>query len=174
MDTTMGFTPSGGVMMGTRTGDLDPGVLIYLTREKKFDAAKQEKLVNHDAGLLGVSGITADMQVLLEKRNADPHAREAVQLFCYLVRKQIGALTTVLGGLDTLVFTGGIGEHSAPIRSEICHGLDYLGIRLEPNSNHANSDVISAHGSDCSVRVVTTNEELMIARHTYRTILAAS
>jgi acetate kinase len=169
-DTSMGFTPTGGVMMGTRSGDLDPGVLIHLMHGKGYDAGQLEDLVNHQAGLLGVSGFSPDMKTLLEQRQHEPHAAQAVELFCYQLRKYIGALTAVLGGLDTLVFTGGIGERAAPVRWQTCQGLAYLGIALDPQRNVAHAEVISTPQSTCTVRVIPTNEDLMIARHT-RTLL---
>ena len=173
LDTTMGFTPTGGVMMGTRSGDLDPGVLIHLMHAKGYDVRQIERLVNHQAGLLGVSGVSSDMKTLLEQQEREPHAAQAVELFCYQLRKYIGALTAVLGGLDTLVFTGGIGERAAPVRWEVCRGLAYLGIDLDPQRNAVHADVISTPGSGCTVRVIPTNEDLMIARHT-RTLLFAT
>ncbi len=166
LDTTMGFTPTGGCMMGTRSGDLDPGIVLYLLNEKHYDSHQIEQLVNREAGLLGVSGMSADMKTLLEKRGDHPHAAQAVEMFCYHLRKHIGALTAVLGGLDTLVFTGGIGERAAPVRWEICQGLAYLGIHLDPRLNAHHADPISTPHSACVVRVMPTNEELMIARHT--------
>jgi acetate kinase len=165
VDTTMGFTPAGGVMMGTRSGDLDPGVLFHLLREGR-DATALERLVEHEAGLLGVSALSPDMQTLLELRAERPAAAEAIELFCHQVRKQVGALAAVLGGLDTLVFTGGIGEHAAPVRDEVCRGLDHLGIRLDPARNARHDAIIAADGAACTVRVVPTDEDLMIARHT--------
>jgi acetate kinase len=170
LDTTMGFTPTGGVMMGTRSGDLDPGVLLHLMRAKGYDAGQLDALVNRQAGLLGVSGLSPDMKTLLEQREREPHAAQAVELFCYQLRKSIGALTAVLGGLDTLVFTGGIGERATPVRWEVCRGLAYLGIDVDPQKNAVHADVISTPGSACTVRVIPTNEDLMIARHT-RTLL---
>jgi acetate kinase len=169
-DTTMGFTPTGGVMMGTRSGDLDPGILIHLMHEHGYDAGQLDHLVNHQAGLLGVSGLSPDMKTLLEQQQREPHAAQAVELFCYQLRKHIGALAAVLGGLDTLVFTGGIGERAAPVRWEVCRGLAYLGIDLDPQQNAVHAEVISTLGSGCTVRVIPTNEDLMIARHT-RTLL---
>ena len=166
VDTTMGFTPAGGCMMGTRPGDLDPGVLVHLLAQRGYDAAALERLVEHESGLRGVSGLTADMQTLLTRRADEPAAGEAVELFCYSVRKHVGALAAVLGGLDTLVFTGGIGEHAAPVREEICRGLEHLGIRLDARRNAAHAAVVSAAESRCTVRVVPTDEDLMIARHT--------
>ncbi len=167
LDTTMGFTPTGGLMMGTRCGDLDPGVLLYLLREEVQSVAGLEDLVNHQSGLLGVSGISSDMKILLEKRNSDPRATLAVEMFCYHVRKHIGALAAVLEGLETLVFTGGIGEKAAPVRQSVCRGLAYLGVRLDPALNERHAGTISAAGSSCKVLVVPTDEDLMIARHTY-------
>jgi acetate kinase len=173
-DTTMGFSGLGGLMMGTRCGDLDPGVLLYLMDEKGYDARQLEKLLYHRSGLIGVSGISSDMKTLLDQRTTEPHAAEAIELFCYTARKYIGALSAVLGGLDTLVFTGGIGERAAPVRWMICHGLNYLGVRLDPGDNDANAGIISTDNSLCSVRVIPTNEDLMIARHTRALLLKGS
>ncbi|MFQ5850147.1 MAG: acetate/propionate family kinase [Candidatus Binatia bacterium] len=170
LDTTMGFTPTGGFMMGTRSGDLDPGILLYLMNEKGYDSRRLERLVDYEAGLLGVSGLSPDMKTLLEKREREPDAAQAVEMFCYQVRKQVGALTAVLGGLDTLVFTGGIGERAAPVRWEVCRGLGYLGVHLDLQRNEVNADTISTPGSPCTVRVIPTNEDLMIARHTRKLI----
>ncbi len=172
LDTTMGFTPTGGLMMGTRCGDLDPGVLLYLLREKVLSVAGLEDLVNHQSGLLGVSGISSDMKILLERKNSDPRAALAVGMFCYHVRKHIGALAAVLEGLETLVFTGGIGEKAAPVRQSVCQGLAYLGVRLDPALNERHAGTISSAGSSCKVLVVPTDEDLMIARHTYNVSLA--
>jgi acetate kinase len=122
LDTTMGFTPAGGLMMGTRSGDLDPGVLIHLMNEKGYDAGQLDELVNQQAGLRGVSGISPDMKTLLDQRAHEPHAAQAVEMFCYQLRKHIGAMASVLGGVDTLVFTGGIGERAAAVRSQVCGG----------------------------------------------------
>ena len=166
MDTTMGLTPIGGVMMGTRSGDLDPGVLLYVMREKAYDARRLERLLDEEAGLLGVSGVTSDMKTLLARREHDPRAAEAVAMFCASIRKSIGALAAVLGGVETLVFTGGIGERAAPVRWEICQGLAHLGIRLDPRRNAEDSGTISTPPGACTVRVIPTNEDLMIARHT--------
>jgi acetate kinase len=170
LDTTMGFTPTGGVMMGTRAGDLDPGLLLHLLTEKGYAAPQLAQLVQQQSGLLGVSGISPDMQILLAQRAHDHHAAQAVDMFCYQVRKAIGALTAVLGGLDTLVFTGGIGEHAAPVRWDVCRDLAYLGMQLDAHLNERHSAVISTPESRCIVRVVPTNEDLMVARHT-RTLL---
>jgi acetate kinase len=173
VDTTMGFTPTGGLMMGTRSGDLDPGLLVHLLVHEGYDAAALERLVDHESGLLGVSGVTSDMKVLLETRATQPHAAEAVELFCYVLRKHIGALAAVLGGIDTLVFTGGIGERAAPVREDTCRGLEHLGIQIDHKQNARHDPVISAPGSTCTVRIVPTDEDLMIARHT-RALLAGS
>jgi len=166
MDTTMGFTPTGGFMMGTRSGDLDPGVLVHLMQEKAYDGKRIDQLVNHESGLLGVSGLSPDMRTLLEQKDTSPSAALSVEMFCYQVRKAIGALSAVLGGVDILVFTGGIGERAAPVRDGICANLGYLGVRIDDKLNRQNADTISAPGSSCSVRVIPTNEDLMIARHT--------
>jgi acetate kinase len=167
MDTTMGFTPAGGFLMGTRSGDLDPGVLVHLMQEKGYDAERIDQLVNHESGLLGVSGFTPDMKTLLEQKESNPAASLAVEMFCYHVRKAIGSFSAVLGGLDTLVFTGGIGERAAPVRERICTNLDYLGVRIDRTRNRRHADTISTADSSCCVRVIPTNEDLMIARHTY-------
>jgi acetate kinase len=166
LDTTMGLAPTGGVMMGTRSGDLDPGILLHLMQKNHYDEHRIQQLVNYEAGLLGVSGSSSDMKTLLETRGHDAAAAQAVEMFCYQVRKQIGALTAVLGGLDTLVFTGGIGERAAPVRWEVCAPLAYLGIQLDPPRNAAHADLISLDHTLCIVRVIPTNEDLMIARHT--------
>ena len=168
VDTTMGFTPAGGFMMGTRSGDLDPGVLIHLMRERGWGADEIERLVTRAAGLLGVSGLSPDMKTLLEAREQDPQAALAVDLFCYQARKHVGALTAVLDGLDTLVFTGGIGERAAPVRRRICEGLAHLGIEIDAERNQAHAGTISTPHSPCTVRVIPTDEDLMIARHTRR------
>ena len=170
MDTTMGFTPAGGLVMSTRSGDLDPGVIVYLLREKGFDASALNRMVNKQAGLLGVSGISSDMKDLLDRAAGDSSAAAAVELFCYQARKFLGALAAVLGGLDTLIFTGGIGEHSPEIRARICADMEFLGIRPDTSRNASNAAVISADGSPVCIRVMKTNEELMIARHTYKLI----
>jgi acetate kinase len=167
LDTTMGLTPAGGLMMGTRSGDLDPGVLLYLLLEKGRSAATVDYLVNERAGLIGVSGTSSDMRDLLEREPSDPHAAQAVEMYCYHARKQLAALAAVLGGLDSLVFTAGVGANSAVIRERICRGLDFLGIRLDAARNQANAALIGAADSPVIVRVMKTDEELMIARHTY-------
>jgi acetate kinase len=166
VDTTMGFTPTSGLIMSTRSGDLDPGVPVYVLREGGYDAGRLEQLVDREAGLVALSGGTSDMQTLLEERERDPRAALAVDAFCYQARKHVGALAAVLGGLDTIVFTGGIGEKAAAVRAGICRRLEHLGVGLDDERNAAHADVISADGSDCEVRVVRTDEDLVIARHT--------
>jgi acetate kinase len=164
VDTTMGFTPAGGVVMGTRPGDLDPGVLWYLLDKERFDAGKLDHFINHECGLLGVSETTSDMQELLERESSDSRAAEAVALFCYQVKKSIGAFSAVLGGLDALVFTGGIGERSAAVRSRICAGLEYLGVELDLRANADNAVSIAGAGARVKVYAIPTDEELMIAQ----------
>jgi acetate kinase len=168
LDTTMGFTPAGGLVMGTRSGDLDPGVLVHLLRSRGSGPGELGNLVNRESGLLGVSGTSADMRDLLEHEQDDPRAAEAVDLFCYQTKKSLGALVAALGGLDTLVFTGGIGENAAPVRWRTCEDLAFLGIRLDPDRNAAHASVISREDAAVTVRVVRTDENLMIARHTHR------
>jgi acetate kinase len=173
VDTTMGLTPTGGIMMGTRPGDLDPGLLLYLMRERGLDVAACERLLNEECGLLGVSGTTADMRTLLARRAEDPRAADAVAMFCASVRRAIGAFAAALDGIDTLVFTGGIGEHAAPVRAEICAGLGHLGIAIDAAANAAHGPVMSASHARCAVRVVATDEDLMVARHTRDVVVGA-
>jgi acetate kinase len=173
VDTTMGFTPTGGLMMGTRAGDLDPGVVLHLLDLEGGNAGALSDLLNKKAGLIGLSGLSADMQDLLEQESSSSQAADAVDLFCYQARKFLGALVTTLGGLDVLAFTAGIGEHAAPIRERICDGLNYLGIQLDPQRNQNNSRSISADGSSVRVLVLPTDEDLMIAGHTQRLIAEA-
>ncbi|MBI4657356.1 MAG: acetate/propionate family kinase [Verrucomicrobia bacterium] len=168
VDTTMSFTPTSGLVMGTRCGDLDPGAVIYLMRERGYGPDELNDLLNFRSGLVGVSGFSSDMKTLLEHRENAPSAAMAVSLFCYQARKFIGALAAAMGGLDLLVFTGGIGERAAPVRFEICQALEFLGVQVDERRNAAGADVISATTSRCAVRVIPTNEELMIARHTTR------
>jgi acetate kinase len=161
---TMGFTAVDGLMMGSRTGNLDPGVLLYLMDYHQMDAKALTRLLYKESGLLGVSGISQDMRILLD--SPAPEAREAVDLFCYRVVREIGSLTAALGGLDALVFTGGIGEHGAPVRGMVCDRLGWLGLRLNSAANDANASKISAADSEIEVCVIPTNEEWIIARHT--------
>lgn len=169
VDTSMGFTPISGLVMGTRCGDLDPGVLLYLLTQGLTTPALN-KLLNKECGLLGVSGCSSDMRNLLERESTDPRSAEAIAMFCYQARKYIGAYTAILGGLDTLVFTGGIGENAAIIRARICAELDFLGIALEPQENASSAAVISRNGEPVTVRVIKTNEDLIVARQTWRVV----
>ncbi|HEV7222187.1 MAG TPA: acetate/propionate family kinase [Pirellulales bacterium] len=168
IDTTMGFTPTGGLMMGTRAGDLDPGLPLYLLEQRGMTAKQLHELLNRESGLIGVSGTSSDMQDLLRQEADHADAALAVSLFCYQAAKFVGALAAALGGLDELIFTGGIGENAAPIRARICERLQFLGIELDAARNSANAAVISRDARPVAVRVVKTNEELMMARHAER------
>jgi acetate kinase len=172
VDTTMGFTPSGGCMMGTRSGDLDPGILIDLLERHGYGAAELDRLVNHESGLRGVSGSTSNMQALLDAAATDAHAAQAVEMFCYQVRKHIGALAAALGGLNHLVFTAGIGERAAVVRAEVCRHLGHLGIQLDAERNAVHERIISRADGLCRTYVLATDEEAMIARHTLRIVPA--
>ena len=172
IDTSMGLTPTGGLIMGTRSGDLDPGVLVYLLREKKFDAAKLQALVDHGSGLLGISGVSSDMRRLHEAAPSNPDARLAIEMFCYAVRKQIAAMIAVLDGLDLLVFTGGIGENDAQVRAAICGGLSWAGVSLDEARNQSASHPISDRASRCVVQVLASQEDEQIARHAWALVAA--
>lgn len=163
VDTCMGFTPTSGMIMSTRTGDLDPSVAWYLMQVEKMTADKFNHLINHESGLLGISGTTSSMKELIKIKDTDAHAEEAFELFCYQAKKFIGAYTAALGGLDTLVFSGGIGEHSPEVRSQICSGLLFLAIEIDEIKNKNNEAIISSTASKVTVRVMQTNEQLMIA-----------
>jgi acetate kinase len=167
IDTSMGLTPTGGVIMGTRSGDLDPGVMIYLMREKKLDAAGLEALIDHQSGVLGISGVGSDMRALHGCAAVNPDARLAIDMFCYSVRKQIAAMIAALGGVDMLVFTGGIGENDAAIRAEICDGLAWIGAGLDRTRNAAAANPINDPTSRFSVRVLCSQEDSQIARHSW-------
>jgi acetate kinase len=167
VDTSMGLTPTGGVIMGTRPGDLDPGVLIYLMREKKLDAAQLEELIDHRSGLLGVSGIGSDMRSLHDSAPVNADARLAIEMFCYSVRKQIAAMIAAMDGIDMIVFTGGIGENDAAVRAEICDGLSWLGVSLDAPRNRIADNPINDPASRCSVRVLPSQEDAQIARHSW-------
>jgi acetate kinase len=169
IDTTMGLTPSGGIPMSTRSGDLDPGILAFLLA-RGMPAAEVEPLVARKSGLLGVSGLSGDMRTLLAAGTAD--AELAVDQFCYAIRKQIGAYAAALAGLDTVVFTGGIGERAAPVRERVCAGLSHLGIELDRESNRRGEEVVSSATSRVALLVVPTDEDLVMARHA-RKVLAA-
>jgi acetate kinase len=163
IDTSMGFTPSAGLVMSTRCGDLDPGVASYLLRSESLSAEQLQTLLNHESGLLGVSESSGDVRDLLERESGDPRAGEALDLFCYQAKKWIGSFSAALGGLDTLVFAGGIGENSAAIRSRICAGLGYLGVQIDRSRNDKHDAVISAQGAPVTLRVIRTDEESVIA-----------
>ena len=168
IDTSMGFTPTAGLVMSTRSGDLDPGLAPYLARTEQITTKQFYEMVNHESGLLGVSEISPDMRDLLAQEAADVRAAEAVALFCYQAKKWLGSFAAALGGLDTLVFAGGIGENCPSIRARICEELDFLGIKLDGSRNTANAEVISTDTSPATVRVIRTDEELMIARSVCR------
>jgi acetate kinase len=168
IDTTMAFTPIGGVVMSTRSGDLDPGVVTYLARIEQASADHLEDLLSHRAGLLGISGTSGDMRTLLTSEMTDSRDHLAVMAYVYGIKKAIGALAAALGGLDTIVFSGGIGEHAPTVRSRVCDGLEFLGVQIDPDRNRSNAPVISAAAARIIVRVIPTDEELMIARATCR------
>lgn len=168
VDSSMGFSPTGGMMMGSRSGDLDPTVIIFLARARAMTTDALEQLVNQESGLLGISGYSEDMRELLDRATSNSQAAEAIDLYCYTAQKHFGALAAVLGGVDTIVFTGGIGEHAAPIRERICRGLEYLGVQLDCKRNARHEAVISADSSRAVVRVMATDEDLVIAKHVIR------
>jgi acetate kinase len=174
VDTTMGFTPAGGLMMGTRTGDLDPAVVLFLVEQAGLQPAAVREMVNARSGLLGVSGTSSDMQELLAREATDPAAALAIELFCYQAKKFAGAMVALLGGLDTLVFTAGIGENAAAVRTRICAGLEFLGIRIDSARNGRHAAIISEDTGSVTVRVMKTDEEVMIARHTLQVISPAA
>jgi len=167
IDTTMAFTPLSGLMMSTRSGDLDPGLLIYLMREDGMSADALDALLSFHSGLLGVSETSGDMRDLLAREQDDPRAAEAITLYCYQARKFLGALIAALGGVNRLVFTGGIGENAAVVRERICLGLEDLGIQIDPARNQQDATVISDDSSPVLVQVIATDEERIIAKHTY-------
>jgi acetate kinase len=166
----MGFTPAGGLPMSNRSGDLDPGLVSYLEHTERMTASEFQHMVNRESGLLGVSETSSDMRDLLMHENGDLRAAEAVALFCYQAKKWIGSFAAALGGLDTLVFAGGIGENAPLVRARICDGLSFLGIELNESRNAGTAGVISSDASRTTVRVIRTDEELMIARSVYRVL----
>lgn len=170
METSMGFTPASGLVMGTRSGDIDPGLIPCLVRTGPMTAEQCDHLLNHESGLLGVSGTSSDMRDLLEMEKHDLRAAEAVDLFCHQAKKCVGSFAAVLGGLDTLVFSGGIGEHCPSIRARICAGLEFLSLEIDPAANHATRSVISAAAGRVTVRVIPTDENLMIVRSICQTL----
>ncbi len=170
VDTSMAFTPAAGLVMSTRSGNIDPGIASFLMTDENISAAQFDRMMNHESGLLGVSETSSDMRDLLAREPEDSRALDAVELFCQEAKKFVGAYAAVLGGLDTLVFSGGIGEHSVPVRARICAGLEFLGIDLDQRRNEANAGVISSDTSRAVVRVIRTDEELMIARAVQRVL----
>ncbi len=164
IDTSMGFTPTAGLPMSTRSGDLDPGLVSYLARTEQMSAPQFHEMVNHASGLLGISEIGSDMRDLLAQEAKDVRAAEAVALFCYQTKKWIGSFAAALGGLDTLVFAGGIGENAPVVRARICDGLSFLGIELNASRNAESAGIISTDAGRVTIRVIRTDEELMIAR----------
>jgi len=164
VDTSMGFTPTSGLVMGTRTGDLDPGLVRFLSQTEGMTASRFDSLVSHESGLLGVSETSSDVRDLLMRQSVDVRAAEAIELFCYQAKKWIGAYAAVLGGIDTLVFSGGIGENSPEIRRRICEGLEFLGIIMDDGRNTSSDLLISTAEGAVKVRVIRTDEEVMIAR----------
>lgn len=170
IDTSMGFTPTAGLVMGTRSGELDPGLFPYLLRQNQLTADELERLLNHESGLLGISETSSDMRELLAREATDSRAAEAVDLFCYQAKKWLGAYAAALGGLDTVVFSGGIGEHAPAVRARICAGLEFLGIALDEKRNEAGASVISQAQSRVAVRVIPTDEERVIAESVAQTI----
>ncbi len=173
-DTTMGMTPGGGLIMGTRCGDLDPGIVVYLLRERGYGVDELEGLLERESGLLGISGSTWDMQALLLRQDHDERARDAVEAFSFVAGKYAAAMASVLGGVDSLVFTGGIGERAAAVRAEICRRLAFAGVDLDESANARHDRRISSDASRVRVLVVPTDEELVIARHTNRLVRALS
>lgn len=173
IDTSMGLTPAAGVPMSTRSGDLDPGLVGFLARTEQMTADQFHRMVNHESGLLGVSETSSDIRDLLDSEAHDVRAAEAVALFCYQIKKWIGAYAAALGGLDTLVFAGGIGENAPVIRARICEGLGFLGIDIDPTRNERDEPLISAVGGSVAVRMIRTDEELMIAK-SVRSLLGAN
>jgi acetate kinase len=165
IDTSMGMTPAGGIAMSTRSGDLDPGVILYLLRSRNFSTSDLDEAVNRDGGLLGISELSSDVRALLTARSTDSRAADAIDVFCYQARKCIGSFAAALGGVDALVFSGGIGEHSPEVRAQICKDMEFLGIAIDPALNDANAPLISAERGTVQIQIVNTREEVMIARH---------
>ncbi len=170
IDTSMGFTPTAGLVMGTRSGDLDPGLMSYLALTDSMTPAQFQAMVNHESGMLGISESSADVRDLLDREASDPRAAQALALFCYQAKKWIGSFAAALGGLDTLVFAGGIGENSAAVRKRICEGLDFLGIDLDQNANDRHAQDISTEAGSAAVRVIRTDEESVIAASSIRVL----
>jgi acetate kinase len=172
VDTSMGFTPAAGIVMGRRTGDIDPGLVWFLARTTGMTPDAFHKMTNQESGMLGVSGgVSNDMRDLLSREKTDDRCADAVNLFCYEAKKRIGSYAAAIGGLDTLVFAGGIGENAPEIRRRVCEGLEFLGITLEPSRNASRAPIISTDSSRVSVRVIPTDEEIVIARAVYASIV---
>ena len=174
VDTSMGMTPSGGLVMSTRSGDLDPGVMLYLLRSRGFSVSELDDAINREGGLLGISEFSSDVRDLLAARSTDSRAEDAMEVFCYQARKFIGAYSAALGGIEALVFTGGIGEHSPEVRARICEKLNFLGIRIDPVLNRVNAALISGNQGGVPVRIVKTKEEVMVARHVRESLASSS
>ncbi len=170
IDTSMGMTPTGGLVMSKRSGDIDPGAILFMLRALGFSASEVESAVDKQGGLLGISEHSSDVRALLAARSTNPKAADAIDVFTYQARKYVGAYAAALGGLDLLVFTGGVGEHSAEIRREICDGLDFLGIGVDDSRNRSNAETISSDGARVRVAVIATNEEAAIANHVRRLV----
>jgi acetate kinase len=170
VDTSMGFTPTAGLVMSTRSGDIDPGLAAFLALHERTTPARFTRMMSHESGLLGVSETSSDLRDLLERESSDPRAADAIALFCYQTKKWIGAYAAALGGLETLVFAGGIGENAPTIRARICEGLGFLGIELDEKQNAANAGTISRTASRVAVRVIHTDEEMVIARAVNQTL----
>jgi acetate kinase len=174
IDTSMSFTPTSGLVMSTRSGDLDPGLFGYLSKTTNMTLKQFYSMVNHESGLLGISETSPDIRDLLELESTDLRAAEAIAIFCYQAKKMIGAYAAALGGLDTLVFSGGIGENSPVIRERICQGLNFLGISIEAESNASNAKLISTHESQVKIHVIHSDEELVIAQYVKHLIDSAT
>lgn len=174
VDTTMGFSPSGGVPMSSRAGDVDPGVIAFLARSEGMPAERFAEMATKESGLLGISETSGDLRALAARSPSDPRAAEAIALFCYEVKKRIGAFAAALGGLDRLVFTGGIGEHAADVRARVCEGLDFLGVTLDARLNADHARVISRAGAGVTVQVIATDEEQIIAEGVLSLLAASS
>ncbi len=164
VDTTMALTPTAGLVMATRPGDIDPGLLVYLMRQEHLSADDLDRFITRQCGLIALSQTTTDMRDLLARRDTDPRAAEAIALFCHQARKHIAAMAASLGGVETLVFSGGIGQHAAPVRAAICDALEFLGIRIDPAANNASGDIISMQSGSVIVRIIPTDEESVMAR----------
>lgn len=174
VETTMGFSPAGGLVMGTRPGDMDPGALLFVLGQEPMSSEAAARVINTESGLLAVSGTTADMQDLLAREGSDRRAAEAIALFCYTAKQAIGRLVATLEGLDVLVFTGGIGAHAAAIRARTCHGLACFGLEIDDARNGAGSPIVSTDRSAVVIRVFTTDENLILAEHAAALMAARS